>query len=299
MEHQPKRTALSKCPSCKSNQFESYLKTKDYFLSQEDFNLDKCRNCGLVFTNPIPRLDQLSRYYDSPDYLSHTANSKTPKAILYNRLRDLNLTNKYKMISGFVSEGKALDIGQGTGEFLNFLKRKGWQVTGVEPNESAREFAKKNYQIDVFEEDSLKNLDKNSFDLITMWHVLEHVPDLHERLNEIKLLIKKEGFLVIAVPNLNAPDAVKYKDKWAALDVPRHLYHFTADSMERLLQQYDFKIEATFPLKMDAYYVSMLSEKYLGKSVAPLRAFFAGYQSNRMARKNNNYSSMVFVARQK
>ena len=169
----------------------------------------------------------------------------------------------------------------------------------MELNESAREYARENYKLEVFDEEGLKYLSENAFDLITLWHVLEHVPNLHQRLEEIKRLIRKDGFLVIAVPNLEASDAKKYGEKWAALDVPRHLYHFTGKTMGTLLNQFDFQIKSVFPLKMDAYYVSMLSEKYRGNGFPFFKAILEGYNSNKAALKNNNYSSMVFVAQQK
>ncbi len=200
------------------------------------------------------------------------------------------------MISGFKNGGNALDIGQGTGEFLNFLKGKGWKVTGIEPNEQARNFAKEHYEIESFGEEKLKDLPAGDFDLITMWHVLEHVPDLNSRMEEIKRLIDRQGILLIAVPNLASPDFKMYGEKWAALDVPRHLYHFSAESMQFLLQKFNFELIRSFPLHMDAYYVSLLSEKYRGNKFPYLKGFMNGFRSNRKASGQNNYSSMVFVA---
>lgn len=203
------------------------------------------------------------------------------------------------MISRFKQAGKVLDIGQGTGEFLNYLKKHKWAVTGIEPNETARKFANENYGIDVFDEAQLLKFDKESFDLITLWHVLEHVPDLHGRMKDIKRLLKKDGILFIAVPNLESPDATYYGEKWAALDVPRHLYHFEKETMKTLFDQFSFTMLEMLPLKMDAYYVSLLSEKYRGNKVPHIKAAANGYRFNRAAKKTNNYSSMVFVARQK
>ena len=299
MEQIAKQIKLSNCPVCKKSNFKAFLETRDYFFTKEKFELVQCTDCDFVFTNPVPAPEQLSKYYDSPDYLSHTANNKSLSAFIYDSLRSINLKNKYDLVSSFKNSGKVLDIGQGTGEFLNYLKKKHWEVTGIEPNESARKFAKQHYKIDVFAEEKIETLPEKSFDLVTLWHVLEHVPDLHGRMNDILRLIKKDGILIIAVPNLNAPDFSFYKEKWAALDVPRHLYHFTEATMQTLLNQFGFEVLNTFPLKMDAYYVSLLSERYRKNKIPYLKAALNGYRSNRAARKSNNYSSMVFVAQQK
>ena len=212
-------------------------------------------------------------------------------------MRNLNLSGKYKLISKFKNKGSVLDIGQGTGEFLHHMQGKGWTVKGIEPNAEARQFAKEKYHLDVEDESEMANLSEHSFDLITMWHVLEHVPDLSGRMEQLKKLVKKDGYIIIAVPNLDSPDSRKYKEKWAALDVPRHLYHFTKETMTKLLNKYQFDVTGIYPLKFDAYYVSMLSEKYLGNSFPYPAAFQNGLHSNRKARKENEYSSMIFVAK--
>ena len=253
----------------------------------------------MVFTNPIPTPEDLSTYYESPDYLSHTANRKSPSAMVYRFLRNINLRYKYRLVSRFKQPGKALDIGQGTGEFLHYLKQRNWDVKGIEPNESARKFAKENYDIDVFGEEELKVLPRESFDLISLWHVLEHVPDLHGRMDDIARLISKNGILIIAVPNLDSPDFAYYREKWAALDVPRHLYHFTPESMTRLLELSGFQLMDTYPLSMDAYYVCLLSERYRNNRIPYLKGALNGLRSNRSAKKLKNFSSMVFVVRRK
>jgi 2-polyprenyl-3-methyl-5-hydroxy-6-metoxy-1,4-benzoquinol methylase len=252
-----------------------------------------------VFTNPIPGANELPKYYDSPDYLSHKISKWNFTSFIYNRLRNINLKGKFKLISQYKKSGKILDVGQGTGEFLSYMASKGWEVKGVEPNLSAREFAFENFNLDVVDESGLEEFEASTFDVITMWHVLEHVTDLHKRLKQLKKLVKKDGIIVVAVPNLNSPDSLKYKEKWAALDVPRHLYHFTVDTMNSLLTNFGFEIVSIKPLKLDAYYVSLLSEKHQNNSFPYPAALMNGYKSNKLARKENNYSSMIFVAKQK
>lgn len=299
MEHIQNKVYIERCPICEKTDFKHFLSTKDYFLTQEKFELVQCTTCDFVFTNPIPQLANLTDYYNSPNYLSHAVSKKSIVGSLYNVLRNQNLKNKYRLISGYKTSGNILDIGQGTGEFLNFMNRNGWDTTGIEPNESAQKFAFDQYKLKVYPEEYLKELEPNSFDIISLWHVMEHVPSLNQRMDQIRSLIAKNGILIIAVPNLNAPDYLKYGEKWAALDVPRHLYHFTKDSMTRLLDKFDFKVENSYPMKMDAYYVSLLSERYLKNRFPYPAAFLAGLRSNMAAKKENNYSSMIFVAKQK
>jgi len=299
VEQSKKKIFIEHCPLCDKSDFDPYLSTKDYFLTQENFELVQCKFCKFVFTNPIPSPEDLPNYYDSPNYLSHAVSKKSLVGTVYDNLRDINLKNKFKLISKFKTEGKILDIGQGTGEFLNYMNRRGWDVTGIEPNDSTRQYAIENYQLSVHPEGYINKLEKKSFDIISLWHVMEHVPDLNLRMRQIKDLIAESGILIIAVPNLNAPDSKKYGEKWAALDVPRHLYHFTHESMFNLLQKFGFELENSYPMKLDSFYVSLLSERYLNNKFPYPAAFFNGLKSNLGARKENNYSSMIFVAKQK
>ena len=299
MEQTNNQIILTECPSCGSPDFKNFLTTHDYFLSKEQFSLDRCAQCGLVFTNPIPRPEYLSGYYDSPDYLSHTASNQGLYGWIYRQLRNINLAYKYRIIERFKNKGNALDIGQGTGEFLYYLRQKGWEVTGIEPNQQAREFAAVNYGLKVYGEESISEIPAGSFDLITMWHVLEHVPNLRQRMTDVFRLVRHDGFLIIAVPNLDSPDFDFYGEYWAALDVPRHLYHFSNQSMRRLLETSGLEVLETFPLTLDAYYVSLLSERYKGNKFPYLKGFINGMRSNLKAISKKNHSSMVFVARPK
>lgn len=286
---------VSRCQICSGEKFTTYISTKDYFYTQEEFTLSQCEQCGFVFTNPIP--EDITKYYDTPDYLSHNTGDNGIMGKVYSSLRNINIKRKYKLVSNYCHKGNFLDIGCGTGELLNFFNKNDWNVTGIEPNISARDFAKNSYNINVFSEDELNQLEPESFDTISMWHVLEHVPDLNKRLSQISKLLKKDGTIFIALPNLSSPDAVKYGKYWSALDVPRHLYHFTQNTFEQLIANHKMQLIHAEPMKFDSYYVSMLSEKYLKNSLYIPAAIINGFLSNMRARKNNNYSSMIFVVK--
>lgn len=289
---------LDACPVCDHHEFELYSKVKDHFLSGETFDLNQCKNCGFVFTNPRPEANDLGRYYQSEEYFSHSKAKKGLITFLYNAVKNYSLGRKYKLISSYKKSGKILDIGCATGEFLNYFKSKGWETSGIEPAENPRNYAIQNYNLDVRDEESIKDLDKESFDVITMWHVLEHVPGLNERIDQIKQFLKPDGLLLIALPNYLSWDAKYYGNFWAGFDVPRHLYHFSQDTLKRLLDKFQFSVFDILPLKFDAYYVSLLSEKYQHGKQDFVKAFFNGQKSNRQAAKDdNNYSSLIYLAK--
>lgn len=287
---------IKNCPVCDSSKFTKFLDSKDFFLTSEEFKIDICTNCGFKFTNPRPDKKALSKYYESIDYISHSNINKGIINKLYRFVRQFTIKNKIRLITKFVNEGNVLDIGCGSGEFLNELKKQNWNVTGIEPNESARKFAAENYGINALEENDFNNLEKNSFDVITLWHVLEHVFDIEERILQIKKIISKKGILVIALPNPDSLDAKIYGKYWAAYDLPRHLYHFNKATVERLFNKYGFSIIKLKPMFFDSFYVSMLSEKYKTGKVNYPKAFFNGLRSNFFAAFNNkNYSSIIYI----
>ena len=283
------------CALCHSTNVELLFETKDFFLTQEQFSIYQCADCKYAFTYPIPQQENLIHYYDSNKYLSHTASEIGFLNSLYQILRSINLRRKEKLIKTFSDGGELLDIGCGTGEFLNYCRNKNWSVTGVEPNAKARNFAIDSYSIKVYKEEELPTLKNHTFDIITLWHVLEHVPDFNQRIIQLKELIKPEGTIVLGLPNFDSPDANKYGRYWAGLDVPRHLHHFSQKSITKLAQVHNLKLIKSIPMTMDAYYVSLLSEKYLKNRIPIFKAAINGFKSNRAAAKTNNYSSMIFI----
>lgn len=286
------------CLLCDNKHFTNYIELKDHFLSGENFTVFRCESCGLLITQPAPTPSALPGYYASPDYISHS-NTKTG---LFNRtyqiIRKYTMRKKLRLIRKY-SRGKSiLDIGCATGEFLRYCADNGMDVSGIEPNGKAREFARHEYGLKVENEDYLSQIRDSSLDVITMWHVMEHVPDINERMATLHRLLGDEGVGFIALPNPNSYDALYYDEFWAAWDVPRHLYHFTSDAFTYLAEKHNFRVVNKIPMSFDSYYVSLLSEKYMHGKSSALKAGFRGYLSNRMARKlNREYSSLIYVIR--
>jgi len=291
---------LTSCPICNEEKQTDYLHLKDYFLTSEEFIITKCNQCGFRFTNPKPEQNMLGSYYESEEYISHSNAKKGLMNTIYQNVRNYTIGKKVKLIKQYHPNGDFLDIGCGTGEFLYALSKSGYKVKGVEPNEEARLFCLSNYNLDVMDEKLLDSFDENTFDVISMWHVLEHVYNLKERVGQLKKLLRPDGTLFIAVPNPDSYDAKKYGKFWAAYDVPRHLYHFNKRDINTLFNQFDFKVIKILPMNFDSYYVSLLSEKYKYGKQRIIPAFFNGFVSNFSAMlKNKNYSSLIYILKPK
>lgn len=289
---------LRNCPVCGSETFDPFLSGKDYFLTGESFEIVKCRTCGFRFTNPRPEPGELGKYYQSSEYISHSDSRQGLFATVYQQVRKYTLRQKYELISGFQPKGEILDIGCATGQFLNYMAERGWKATGIEPDEKTRNRAISEFGLQVFPEEHLTSISKPSFNVITMWHVLEHVSDLNGRMKQIKDLLLPGGTLVIAVPNCKAKDAETYREFWAAYDLPRHLYHFAESDIKLLMENYGFKIVKTLPMRFDAFYVSLLSEKYKSGKMRWLPALWNGFWSNLKSGGKNGYSSHIYVIQQ-
>lgn len=285
---------VSTCPVCGNSVFTPFLKTKDYTLTKEEFSLVKCSTCKLVITTPRPKNEDLGTYYQSNDYISHTSKANSLADVLYLIARKFTLQSKRKLASTLQpAKGKLLDIGCGTGDFLQSCATAGWKTYGVEPNSSASQLARQK-GIEIFE--TIDQI-KGTFQLITLWHVLEHVPDPNETLIKVRELLAPNGVLLIAVPNHLSADGKKYGEFWAGFDVPRHLWHYNQQNMDQLLRKHQLTRQKTLPLLLDSFYVSLLSEAYQGKGI--LRYFSAllnGLSSNWQAKKANEYSSLIYIA---
>lgn len=271
----------------------TYIKVKDHSVSGEEFELLLDTDLELLKTHPQPSAEKLGRYYESDDYISHTDGKRSLFEKLYHAVKQKALRDKIKLIQGFQPQkGKLLDIGAGTGDFLAVAKASGWDITGIEPSEKAKSIAKGKGV--VFAE-SLAAIPDHSYDVITMWHVLEHVPDVEAQITELKRIMKPDGVIIIAVPNFKSYDAQYYGKFWAAYDVPRHLWHFSKTAIEKLFARQGIQLIEILPMKFDSFYVSLLSEKYKTGKMSFVKGFLTGWKSNRKAARNREYSSHIYV----
>lgn len=276
----------------------TYLTVKDHPVSGEVFQLLYDDEFDMLITSPQPSEDELPKCYKSQDYISHTDTQRNLFEKLYHFIRRISLKKKLKLINLFFSEEKMLlDIGCGTGEFLKIAQQNNWTVFGIEPNEKARSIANKKTNNSVSDIEKLSNFKPQSFDVITLWHVLEHLPRLEEHISILKSLLKSNGTLIITVPNYKSYDAKYYKEFWAAYDAPRHLWHFSQSSISKLVVKENMQVFKTLPMKFDSYYVSLLSEKYKSGSMNIFNALRIGWLSNFKARQSTEFSSLIFCVK--
>ncbi len=283
---------LNNCPICGNNSFTKVLEGIDHTVSKKSFNIVACNNCGFQFTNPIPEIDKIGSYYKAESYVSHTSSKKGLINRIYHVVRKHTLKQKIRLVKKFANGKNALDIGAGTGHFAQALLESGFKVTGLEPDADARAISAKSHKLKLSPIEDLYSLEPNSQDIITMWHVLEHVYNLKQDVIQIAKVLKDDGTLIVAVPNRLSYDASKYKEFWAAYDLPIHLYHFTPNDIKRLFSGVGIELKEILPMKFDSYYVSMLSEKY--KEGNLIRAFMTGLKSNLKAREGT-YSSQIYI----
>jgi 2-polyprenyl-3-methyl-5-hydroxy-6-metoxy-1,4-benzoquinol methylase len=274
-----------------------FLTVKDYSVSQETFDLYHDETLDMLVTHPQPSLDILGKYYESADYISHTDSKRSLFEKAYHFVKNIALKNKLDLINSHQpSKGLILDIGAGTGEFLAVAGKDGWKTVGVEPSDKAKAIAKSKGVSFV---ENTSELESHSCDVISMWHVLEHVPNLDEQIKELKRLLKPKGTLIVAVPNFKSFDAKHYGNFWAAYDVPIHFWHFSKKAIELLFDKENMQLQKVLPMKFDSFYVSLLSEKYKNGKMNFIKAFFIGLQSNLKAMKNMEYSSHIYIIRNK
>lgn len=289
--------AVTECPICNNREFKSYLTCNDYLVSDEKFVIQECSTCGFRLTNPRPDAKSIGDYYKSDNYISHNDESSGLINSLYRRVRKYTLGSKLRLIKKLhKGEGKLLDVGCGTGSFLEVCKENGWQIAGVETDPAVRVLAQEKLGIQVLQELS-EVPDEESFDIITLWHVLEHIPNLNDAISRLSTLLAPSGTLLIAVPNSNSYDANYFKEFWAAYDVPRHLYHFTPSTIEKLLAKYKLQLIKTKPMLFDAFYIAMLSTRYKKGKTDYLKSIQIGLQSNARARRSGDSSSLIYVVK--
>ncbi|MBN2747056.1 MAG: class I SAM-dependent methyltransferase [Bacteroidales bacterium] len=269
---------LQNCPVCNETHFQTYLQLKDFSISKEDFTLMECKGCGFIFTDNFPDENSITPYYKSEDYISHSDTQKGLVNRIYHIVRAVMLQKKAQMVETMSAKrkGSLLDIGTGLAYFPQLMQSRGWQVEGIEQDADARQAAAQRFDFVVNDTPALLEMKGRNFDVVTMWHVLEHVHQLDSYMQTIKENLADDGLFVVAIPNPGSPDAEHYKQFWAAYDVPRHLWHWKPEVFKKFALKHGFEVVATKPMPMDAFYVSMLSEKYKRSSLSFVKGVFWG-----------------------
>lgn len=290
------------CPLCGGQQLEHALTCTDHYASGEQFEVIRCVHCGFLMTQGVPVEAEIGKYYETPDYISHSDTQQGLMNRVYHWVRQYMLSRKaalVKRVSG-LSEGSLLDYGTGTGYFANAMVRQGWKVKAIEKSPQARAFAKKQFGLDVEAEHSLKDYPSRFLDVVTLWHVMEHLEHLNEMWETLHRILKDKGVLIVAVPNPESYDARKYKEWWAAYDVPRHLWHFSPSAMQCFGEKHGFVLEKEHPMPFDAFYVSMLTEKYKSNELSFVKGLWTGTLAWFSALGNKERSSsLIYVFRKK
>ena len=288
------------CPVCSSPSKELFLKCKDFTVSGEIFEVQKCSGCGFCYTSPRPETKDLGKYYKSENYVSHTGTKKGVVNRVYHWVRSYTMVKKLQLVLKYAKRGKILDFGCGTGAFLDICKRDKWEVFGIEPDSEAKAIAETKSGVSAAEskEEFHQKYPDLKLNAITLWHVLEHVPDLENWFRFIDQHLEKDGTLIVAVPNCSSADAKKFQELWAAYDVPRHLWHFKPADIESLFKKHSYKLIRTLPMAFDSFYVSMLSNKNKSGSNRLIASFFTGLSSNLKANKTGlQFSSQIYILR--
>ncbi len=276
---------------------KSFITVKDFSVSGESFSLLLNEEYQILKTHPQPTLDKLGSYYEFEDYISHTDGKRSLFEKMYHFIKRKAIRDKVSLINSHQPlKGRILDIGAGTGDFLLECKNQNWEILGIEPNDKAKGIA---VGKGIKFGDTIEKLESNSFDVITMWHVLEHVPDVEHQVAELKRLLKPSGTIIIAVPNFKSYDANHYKEFWAAYDVPRHLWHFSKTAIEKLFDKQNMNLEDIKPMWFDSFYVSLLSEKYKTGKMNFISGFFIGLISNVSGFFRKEFSSHIYVLKNK
>jgi SAM-dependent methyltransferase len=288
------------CPVCGYHQFRLVFTAEDYFVTQEKFPVNACIKCGMLMTSGLPKEEDIAGYYKSEDYISHSDTRKGFVNRAYHLVRDIMLSEKFNIIrkNSGKGTGSVLDIGAGTGYFLKYMQQKGWNVQGVEKSQEARDFATKRWNLNILPDEELFNLPPASFDVITLWHVMEHLPNLDQHWQLISKLLKPDGVLVIALPNAGSWDAKHYGPYWAAWDVPRHLWHFTPIHLEELGKSEGFSLKNMYRMPFDGFYISIISEKYKKAAFPSIKGIFYGKISWLASLFNKRKcSSLIYIFR--
>lgn len=292
----------SRCPLCSSVDISERYSCTDNLVSHSTFPVYNCKSCGFHFTQNYPDENEIGKYYESDDYISHSDSGKGLFDRLYRSVRRFMVSRKTSYVTSHseIEKGRLLDIGSGTGYFASEMKKTGWDVTCIEVNEKARNYSKEQYGLDVFPPERLKDPDPGSYDCITLWHVLEHFYDPFTLMNDINRILSQRGVCIIALPNCMSSDAGYYKHDWAAWDVPRHLWHFTPESFKIFAENSGFIITGIKTLPFDVFYISVLSEKARKSGLPFIKGLVTGsFLSLAAIANRRKSSSLVYFLRRK
>ena len=296
------KLSINACPLCGGTHLKRVMTCTDFYASGEQFDAVSCEDCGFTFTQGAPVEAEIGRYYETSDYISHSDTKKGAMNAVYHQVRKYMLGKKARLVAkeSHRKRGRLLDIGTGTGYFAATMEQRGWKVETIEKNAQARVFAKEHFGLEVKGEEALQEFESGSFDVITLWHVMEHLEHLDETWECLRELLSDRGVLIVAVPNCSSYDAGKYGEYWAAYDVPRHLWHFTPVTIQQLASKHGFIMAARHPMPFDAFYVSMLSEKHRGSSFPFVKGMCTGTVAwfSALGKKERS-SSMIYVFRKK
>ena len=290
------------CPLCKGDAIKKRFACIDKFATGELFDIYECSCCGFVFTQDFPDEKEIGRYYESQTYISHSNTNKGLINRMYHLVRNVMLQNKAKLVERLtlLKNGKILDYGAGTGHFARVMEAKGWSVTAIEKSDKAREFALEEFGYKMHAVEALSYIKEKELDVVTMWHVMEHIQDLDNMWNELHRILDDTGIAIIAVPNCSSYDAQKYKEHWAAYDVPRHLWHFTPSTIMRWAEKHGFLLEKQYTMPFDGFYISMLSEQNKGSRLHTVRGFWNGFKGwIAQCKRRSASSSIIYVFRKK
>jgi SAM-dependent methyltransferase len=288
------------CPLCASQDISHFLNCIDHLVTNEEFEICKCGNCGFAFTQDHPEEPEAGHYYESEDYISHSNTKKGITDRAYQVVRNIMLRKKMKLVGKMagLTAGKLLDIGSATGHFLNIMKLSGWDVKGIEINKKAREYSVNSFNAEALPPENIDTLPDASFDCITLWHVLEHFHEPFKYMDEIRRLLKPGGLCFIALPDSGSFDCRHYREDWAAYDVPRHLWHFNRSTFSLFAGTSNFKINAIRNLPFDVFYISILSEKYKGTLFPVFSGLLNGVIfSLKSAVNRRGFSSVIYILR--
>lgn len=268
------------CSLCGNKKTKHFLETKDFAYTKESFRLRKCERCELIETHPKPT--DIEKYYDFKNYDSY-GQKKSFFGIVYSFVQNINSNYKLSLLK---KNKLTLDYGSGSGHFVNFARKNGYEIYGYEPiNKTSNNL--------IY--DNVSEIQNKKFDQITMWHVLEHTKNPKALLKRIKRMINKDGELFVALPNLDSYDNTYYGKYWAGYDAPRHLHHFNRNSFSFMCQRVGFEIIKTKPLYFDSFYVSMLSEKNKERFFWPISGFIIGLISNILSFFTKKHSSIIYI----